>query len=146
MVTLLLIDDEYLLRRGICETIEWAEYGIEIIGTSANGVQGLEMAIKHKPDIIITDIRMPLMNGLEFMIKVKESGLTPKIVVLSGFDDFEYARTAMHNGAVAYILKPVDNDQLVETVRSIAKGIINEKNTQEYFKKLKHNSFKERIN
>lgn len=138
MLTMLLVDDEYLVRKGISETIEWNEYGIQVIGEAADGNKGLELAKKFNPDIIITDIRMPIMDGLEFMTNLKENGLSPGIIVLSGFEEFSYARTAMNNGALAYLLKPIDNDQLIETVQKVAKKIIDERANKQYVEKIKN--------
>lgn len=138
MLNLLLLDDEYLVRKGISETIEWHDYGIHIIGEAPDGMKGLELAIKFQPDIVITDIRMPIMDGLEFMNKLKENGLNPGVIVLSGFEDFNYARSAMQNGALAYLLKPIDNDLLIDTVKSVVSKIMADRNTKQYLKKLEN--------
>lgn len=69
MLKALVVDDEYLVRMGITQTIDWAEYNVEIIGEASNGEEGLELALLHRPDVIITDIRMPYMNGLELIEK-----------------------------------------------------------------------------
>lgn len=137
MLTMLLIDDEYLVRKGIRETIDWSEYGIEIIGEASDGEDGLEMALKFTPDIILTDIRMPFMDGLEFMAKLRESGLNSSILVLSGHEDFSYVRTALQHGAADYLLKPIDNKHLISTVMKVAEKIKEERSTQLYFKRLK---------
>ncbi|BBH22043.1 hypothetical protein Back11_33880 [Paenibacillus baekrokdamisoli] len=119
MLKILVVDDEYLVRMGICQTIDWAEHGVQIIGQASNGEEGLELALLHKPDVIITDVRMPYMNGLEFIAKVKENKLHAGIIVLSGYDEFQYAQTAMQHGASTYLLKPVDIEKLAESVREI---------------------------
>lgn len=137
MLTMLLIDDEYLVRKGIRETIDWSEYGVEIIGEASDGEEGLEMALKFTPDIILTDIRMPFMDGLEFMAKLRESGSDSSILVLSGHEDFSYVRTALQHGAADYLLKPIDNKQLIGTVMKVAARIKEERSTQLYFKRLK---------
>jgi Response regulator containing CheY-like receiver domain and AraC-type DNA-binding domain len=137
MLTMLVVDDEYLVRLGIRETIEWSKYNIEIVGEGCDGEEGLQLALKYSPDIIITDIRMPFMDGMELMAKIRENGLESSIIVLSGYDEFEYAKEAMHNGAEAYLLKPLENDKLVETIQNAAKKIKEKKSTRNYYEKLK---------
>ncbi len=113
---MLVIDDEYLVRLGIQKTIPWEKYGIQIVGEAANGQQGLELALELSPDIIICDVRMPLMDGLEFVQRVNELELDCVMVMLSGYKDFDYAKESLEGGAFAYLLKPIDNHELVQTV------------------------------
>lgn len=137
MLTMLIIDDEYLVRTCLKETIEWDKYGIQIIGEASNGQTGYELTLTYKPDIIITDVRMPFLNGLEFMKKIREQEIYSQIIVLSGFEEFDYVRTAMENGAYAYISKPIDNEQLIETVQKLAVKIKEERSTKQYYDRLK---------
>ena len=104
MLTMLIVDDEYYLRLGVRQIADWHLMGVDIIGDAADGEEGLALALKLKPDILLMDIRMPILNGLELMIKLRENKIESTIIVLSGFNDFEYARTAMENGAYAYLL------------------------------------------
>ena len=91
-------------------------------GEASNGEEGLAIAENAKPDIIITDIRMPFMDGLEFMEKLREAGLTSKIIVLSGYDEFDYARTGPEIWCFQLsLLKPIENQQLIETVLQVVK-------------------------
>lgn len=138
MFTMLLVDDEYLVRMGVRETIEWEQYGIEIIGEAPNGEEGLALALRYMPDIILTDIRMPKMDGTEFMQKLRENNLESKIIVLSGFEDFDYARNAIHSGAMAYLLKPIDNEELIQTMQRVVSEINKERKTNHYFNQLKN--------
>ncbi len=138
MLSMLIVDDEHLVRLGLRSTVEWSNYGIEIIGEAEDGEIGVELALIHNPDIILTDIRMPFMDGLEFMSKIREKGLESRIIVLSGYDEFAYVQTALDKGASAYLLKPVDNQQLIETVRKIAIKIKEDKSTRQYYDKLKN--------
>lgn len=98
-IRILVIDDEYLVRLGIRETINWSEYGFSIIGEASDGRKGLQLALDWKPEIILTDIRMPFMDGLEFMNQIRKHGLNSKIVVLTGYAEFDYVKAAMDNGA-----------------------------------------------
>ena len=137
MLTILVVDDEYLVRTGIRETIHWESYNLQIIGEASNGVEGLAAAQSLHPDIIITDIRMPQMDGIEFMAKLREEGLDSKVVVLSGYDEFDYAQSALNYGASAYLLKPIDNQQLIETIQKVSRLIHEEKEVKQHYAELK---------
>ena len=137
VLSILVIDDEYLVRVGIRATINWEAYNFRIIGEASNGEEGLAIAKAENPDIIITDIRMPFMDGLEFMAKLRAAGLTAKIIVLSGYDEFDYARTALKYGASNYLLKPIENQQLIETVLQVGKAIRQERAKNREYTQLK---------
>ncbi|OBR66878.1 hypothetical protein A7K91_16735 [Paenibacillus oryzae] len=113
----LIVDDEYLVRAGLSQTVDWEDYGIQIIGEACNGKEGLEMALQLKPEIIVTDIRMPHMNGLELLQAIREHQLDCVKVVLSGYDEFQYVQEALRLGASHYLLKPVNIDELLETLQ-----------------------------
>jgi len=119
MLKALVVDDEYLVRMGIRETIDWSAHGVEIVGEADNGEDGLALALQHEPDVIVTDVRMPFMNGLELIEKIKEHRLNAGIIVLSGYDEFQYAQAALRLGASSYLLKPVDTDELAASVRKL---------------------------
>lgn len=127
MLKALVVDDEYLVRMGITQTIDWAEYGVEIIGEASNGEEGLELALQHRPDVIITDIRMPFMNGLELIEQIRGQDMLVGIVVLSGYDEFQYAQAALRYGASTYLLKPINIEELADTVRSVGTEILEKK-------------------
>lgn len=116
MFKMLVVDDEYLVRTGIRQTIDWESYGVEIIGEATNGKQGLEMAIQLKPDVIISDIKMPVMDGLELFKAIKKTDIDCAAIILSGYKDFDYARKALESDVYSYLLKPIDNDELIKTV------------------------------
>lgn len=137
MLKALVVDDEYLVRMGIRETIDWASHGIEIIGEADNGADGLSLAMQHKPDVIVTDIRMPYMNGIEFIEKIKENRLNAGIIVLSGYDEFQYAQAAIRHGASSYLLKPVDTDELAASVRAIGLEAQARLRDRDYYGQLK---------
>ena len=117
MYKLLIIDDEYLVRLGLEETIDWGQFNVQIVGSAKNGKEGLQLAETLLPDIIISDVRMPLMDGLELTKVVNEKNLDTIVIILSGYKDFEYAKETLENGAFQYLLKPIDNDQLIEVVK-----------------------------
>ncbi|HHU28653.1 TPA: response regulator, partial [bacterium] len=116
MYKMLIVDDEYLVLRGIKETIDWNQYSIEIVGEASNGLDGFNLALKLKPDIIISDIKMPLLNGIELAEKLNKHQFDGALIILSGYSDFEYAKKAFENGVFSYVLKPIDNQELIDTV------------------------------
>ena len=101
------VEDEILIREGIRNLLEAQGEDWEFIGEAENGVEGLELIRQEKPDIVITDIRMPDMDGLEMLDKAKQEGIKLKAIVLSAYSEFEYARTAIKLGVTEYLLKPI---------------------------------------
>ena len=105
MYSTLIVDDEDVIKIGLKTIVDWEELGYKIAGTAGNGLEALEMTEVIRPDLIITDILMPKMNGIEFMEALKERGYKGKIVVLSNYGEIDYVKTAMKLGAEDYILK-----------------------------------------
>ncbi|MBC7958477.1 MAG: response regulator [Vallitaleaceae bacterium] len=136
MLKMIIIDDEYLVRKGLQTTIDWQTLGIEIVAEATDGEEGLELIMTLHPDIVITDIRMPNMDGIELMEQIRIRELNVAIIVLSGFDEFNFAKKAIENGAMAYLLKPIDNQELYETMKKITRKILEQNSTQNYFSKL----------
>lgn len=117
MTTVLVVDDEYLVRRGIKETIDWNSYGFEIIGEASNGIEGFDRYLELRPDIIITDVRMKRSTGLELIEKLKKlDDFDSEIVIISAYDDFEYVKKALENNVSAYILKPIQEKELISVM------------------------------
>lgn len=106
MYKLFLVDDEIDLVEGIRTSIDWTSYDIEICGEADNGITALEKILLLNPDIIIMDIRMPKMNGLELLQNITSHKLKSKCIILSGYDDFSYAKKAIELNASNYLLKP----------------------------------------
>ncbi len=122
MKTMVVIDDEILVRMGIKETIDWNAHNIQIIGEATNGRDGLKEIKRLHPDLVISDIKMPLMDGVELVKAIQEAKIDCSVVILSGYKDFDFAKGALENGAVEYLLKPIDNQELVASVlRAAAK-------------------------
>lgn len=125
MTKILIVDDEMLARIGLTSLIEWENYNMQVVGQAENGKIAYEMAMKLQPDIIITDIKMPLMNGVQLIKKLKTNGFLGEFIVFSGFNDYEYVKEAMKAGAKDYILKlKLDKEELIEVLQNI----ITEKN------------------
>lgn len=119
----LLIDDEYLVRERLKHVVDWDAEGYTICGEAEDGVRGLELIEEYDPDLAVIDINMPFMSGLEMAEKVQELEKKVRLVILSGYDDFEYARSAIRSGVCCYLLKPVNKDELLEVLRSTKKEI-----------------------
>lgn len=114
MYKLLLVDDEEEVRQGIIKKIEWEKYGFQLVGQAENGSEALEIAEKILPDVVITDIKMPFMDGIKLSQELKKSISTIKIVILTGFDEFEYAQKAVNLNVTEYVLKPISSKDLID--------------------------------
>lgn len=107
-----LVDDEEEIRMGISRRIDWEKLGFSLAGEAQNGVEALELCEQIKPDVVITDIKMPFMDGLELGRRLRQVLPAAKLLILTGFDDFEYARQAVSINVFEYLLKPVDAEEL----------------------------------
>lgn len=117
--TVLVVDDEEEIREGIIRKIDWERYGFRIVGSAGNGSDALEIAENLQPDVVMTDIMMPFMDGLELGERIIRMNPEVKLLVFSGADEFEYAQKALRIQAVEYILKPIDAKELGETLTKI---------------------------
>ena len=106
MYKLLIVDDEEIEREGMARFIDWEQFGIEMVGTAWNGAEGLEKIHTLKPDIVITDIKMPVMNGLDLIREAKKQQIEVEFIVLSGYGEYEFTSQAMQEGIRHYLLKP----------------------------------------
>ena len=121
------VDDEASMRAGIRESIEWSDSGFTLAGEAPDGEMALSLMQEIMPDILITDVRMPFMDGIELSRQVKKMMPWVKIIILSGHDEFEYAKQAITIGVEDYLLKPVTSAKLMETLSEIATRIDNER-------------------
>lgn len=119
MYTAVIIDDEAIIRSSLRTKLEHLFADIRIIGTADNGMEALTVCLEMRPDIIVTDIRMPHMDGIELLAKLKQTDCQAEVIIVSGFDDFTYARSAIRFGVSDYLLKPIKNEQLAETVTNV---------------------------
>ena len=126
-INLLIVDDEPIITQGLRYTIPWDTYGIKVVGEAEDGKEALEILRKQQVDIVLTDVRMPVMDGIELARTINEQMPRTRVIVISGYDEFEYAREAMRFGVKDYLLKPVDIDELLERVNSLKREIIAEK-------------------
>ena len=119
MYKIMIVDDETAIRNGLRTIIDWEDLGIEVAGEAANGKQALALIDHFQPHILLTDIKMPEMDGIELLKNVTIQYPSIKVAVLSGFNDFSYVRSAMKTGAVNYLLKPVDTQELISAMKEI---------------------------
>ena len=105
--TVLIADDEATIRNGLCQAIPWADYGAEVIDTASDGNSALASIRRNRPDLVVIDIKMPGMDGLEVIRQVREEGIISRFIILSGYDDFTLAQKAIRYGVKAYFLKPL---------------------------------------
>lgn len=123
MIKVLIVDDERIIRFGITSMIRWNDLGIELVGEASNGEEGLQLFCETTPDIVITDIRMSGMDGIEMMTRIKQIKPEVKFAILSGYQDFSYAKEAIHLGVSDYLLK---SDLMPEDIEAILKRMIRE--------------------
>ena len=117
MRKVLLVDDEHLILKGLRKLIDWASLDIEIVGEAIDGLSAHQMILDRHPDLVISDIRMPGLTGLELMERHKGGVHAPKFIFVSGYEEFEYVKQALSGGAVEYLLKPVAASELEKAVR-----------------------------
>ena len=121
--SLLLVDDEEEVIQIIIKKMNWEALGFTVAGYAGNGVKALEMIEEYQPDVVMTDIKMPYMDGIELTRQVKERYPETKILVFTGFDEFEYAKEAVHMGVEEYILKPINSMELSEIFAQLKKKL-----------------------
>jgi two-component system response regulator YesN len=117
---LLIVDDDGLIRKGLSTNIDWANHGLQLIGTAKNGLAALELMESTPPDIVITDIRMPFMDGLELTKMIKHKMPKTKIIMMTSYEEFEFAKEALKMKVFDYLLKPMGNEVLLECVKRAA--------------------------
>lgn len=119
MFKVLVVDDEKLVRRGIVMETDWASVDCGVVAEASNGIEALEAVEKFHPDLIVCDIRMPKMDGIEMLTKLREDGNEAYIIFLTAYSDFEYCQSAIKLSATDYLLKPFEDGELEQTIRRI---------------------------
>ncbi len=135
MIKVFLVEDEIIIRNAIKNSINWKREGYEFAGEASDGELAYPLIIKFKPDILITDIRMPFMDGLELSEAVKKELPDIKIIILSGYNDFDYAKKAISIGITDYLLKPVSAEKLLDAIGKVADQIKKEQEERELLRK-----------
>lgn len=127
----ILADDEPNILRNLQAVIPWEELDIEIVGKAKNGLEALELCEQHVPDIVMSDIRMPQMDGITFIHKLREINEDCTVLMVTGYQDFEYVRSLLRVGVSDYILKPIDYEELEKSIRKLAGEIRAKKQIQQ---------------
>ena len=116
MLKVLVVEDEEMIRKGIVLAVDWAALDCVVVGEAANGAQALEAVERYDPSLIITDLKMPVMDGLEMLRRLRERGNNAFVIILTAYDSFSYAQTALRLGAVDFLLKPFHDGELEQAV------------------------------
>lgn len=132
MLKVFLVEDEFVIREGLKANIPWEQYGYEFVGEASDGEMALPLIRAAKPDVLITDIKMPFMDGLSLSKIVSSEFPKIKIVIISGYDDFEYARQAIEVGAIQYLLKPITKMTLRKTMLEMKEKIEQESEQKDW--------------
>ena len=130
MIRVIVADDEYKVCQLICQLINWDELGMELVGTASNGIEALEMIEREKPDLVLTDIRMPGYDGIEVLKRIRENNPNIEFIIISGYSHFEYAQSAIEYGVSNYILKPIDAEVLNATLQKVRKRYMERKSRE----------------
>lgn len=130
-MNMLIVDDELHIREGLKNCIDWNCYGIDEVEAARSGAEALELTARQHYDLIITDIKMPKMDGLELTREILRVNPEAKIILLTGYAEFEYARQAIRMGVVSYLLKPVD----IEELTSLIEGLTAKSKDESHFMK-----------
>ena len=140
MYSVILVEDEDIIRRGIRNSVPWEEFNCSVVGEARNGAEGGALIAERNPDIVITDINMPVEDGLQMIARTKDT-YDYVAIILTGYSDFEYAREAIRNGVSYYVLKPLDMEEMKEALERAAlelKNIRILRREMEDREKLKH--------
>ncbi len=127
VIKIFLAEDEAIIRRGLRDSIDWEANGLEFVGEAGDGEYAYPLILKTEPDILLTDVKMPFMDGLELSRLVKKSLPNIKIIILSGYNEFDYAKEAIKIGISDYLLKPITSASLVDALKRVAETIREER-------------------
>jgi two-component system response regulator YesN len=139
MYKVLLVDDEYMILMGLSKIIPWKDYGFEIAATAENAKDALAILEKESIDLVITDVTMPEMSGLEFIEAAQNQRYTFEFMILSGYQEFDYLKSGLQLGAINYLMKPVNKTELIESLLRVKERLeerIEQKNQQEIYREF----------
>ena len=137
MYSIILVDDEAEVRDSMAEGVDWEKLGFQVAGVARNGIEAWELIEEETPDLVMTDIKMPYMDGLQLTAKIREKFDDIKIIIFSGFDDFSYAREAIKYKVENYIMKPINSRELEESMAKVKKQLDRERDSERNFAELK---------
>ena len=142
MISVLIVDDEYLIRSLIRNSISWTEFGMEVVGEAGDGEEALAFIAAHQPQIALVDINMPILNGLELAQKVQERHYRTRIIFLTGYRDFEYAKQAVTYQAFDYLLKPISTEEMTAALTRLCREIEAEQKLSSHVQTIERESDK----
>lgn len=123
MRTVVVVEDEQLVSKGIILTTNWSKFDCEVVASASNGLEGIEVVTRLKPDIVISDVRMPGLDGIEMIQQLRADGIQSEFIIISGYSDFEYARQAIKLGVRDFLTKPIDDAELENALSRIVETI-----------------------
>ena len=126
MLKVLVVEDEALIRKGIVLTVDWAALDCVVVGEASNGEEALEAVERYHPSLIITDLKMPRMDGIEMLRRLREEGNQAYVIILTAYDSFSYAQSALRLGAVDFLLKPFHDGELEAAVTALRRRMASE--------------------
>ena len=139
MYKVLLADDEKVILHGISTLVEWNRYGTDLIGTALDGEMALEMIEQEPPDIVISDIKMPGMNGLELIREVRQRYPHIRFIILSGYEQFEFAKQAMEYGVKHYLLKPCNERKIADVLTQVVEELQEDEKKEDFIRTTRYN-------
>lgn len=149
MLKVFLAEDEFIIREGIKNNIDWQDHGYEFCGEASDGELAFPLIQKTRPDILITDIKMPFVDGLALSRLVKRELPETEIIILSGYEEFDYAKEAIQIGVARYLLKPINGETLLQEIDSVAEIILGKQKEKEirekYQKEMEENSLRDQM-
>ncbi len=144
MLKLLIAEDEDLLRRGLVSFVDWSAMGYEVAGEAPDGKEALALAEEVRPDVVLTDIRMPHMDGLELAEILQKRMPEVRVVIMSGYEEFDYARRALSAGVSEYILKPLNMEQLAKVMKGVREELLARRTKEQEYGRLKQRETEDR--
>lgn len=138
MLKLIIVEDEDMIRETLSTSIDWNSIGVELAGTCRDGIEAYHMIIDENPSIVLTDIRMPGMNGLELIEKISETDIITEFILLSGYADFIYAKTAMALHVSHYLVKPCNETEIANAIRLAAQDFLRKRQIKSLLPELNH--------
>lgn len=141
MYKVLIVDDEYYIRQRLRTCIEWEDEGFTIGGLAANAEEAFSILSDHSYHLAVIDISMPKKDGLTLIQELRENKIPLKVVILSGYGTFEYAQKAIKYGVTEYLLKPIDEDELIKSLRKIKQELDTEHNINQVYQNHFHTNY-----
>jgi len=136
MIRIVVVEDEVLVKKGLILTTDWQKYGCEVVGEASNGIEGINIIERLKPDIVITDVRMPGLDGIKMIENLKQTELNCEFIIITGFGEFEYAQKAVKLGVRDFLVKPIDDEDLDLALSNTCKAVLDKQKIEKIRDKL----------